>query len=432
MVASRFQEQDSEQNINLNLKFELPESLSKVLIMLLSQATIAPAQAESTVETTSTDFVSNSTPPAPVAENPPTAPVQEELQHPQFSSLLDLYCEHLEERDQLKGVKRTSIQETKTGLRKFDSWASSHSDNTRTASPGVAKTLGFSILDLIASDPLIMRKFVHWVMVDDGKSVDTARKSVVATFKVLNWLTDEGKYTGRKPEKPSTAEMQKLTGAGTNDGLAETVTLPEMLAIRAATHIATWPELGNLPPSAYWDFAIDVCWTFGPRSQDWFSCDAEKSGLLWEDVCFDSKCPAPQMKGFEHPHGWLWINIGKSGTRRILLPMSSRIRFHIDQWRGVDPDRVVPLNTGNQSHGKQWRKLLKAAKVDSRIRLSLGQGNPSLRKAASDYWEDIGDDVANYVAGRTVKSVKGKNYSRLPRRVAKHIEGVPFDLESQG
>ena len=136
------------------------------------------------------------------------------------------------------------------------------------------------------------------------------------------------------------------------------------------------------------------------------------------------------MKGCEHASGWVWFPVAKAEkqNRKRLLPLSQRIRDHLETWRGADAERVVPLKSG-RTHNYHWQQIVEAAGVDSRIRLSEGRGIPSFRKGCSVHWEAISEEIADYVLGHRAKSMRGRHYGQTARKVCQWVESVPFSAE---
>jgi hypothetical protein len=80
----------------------------------------------------------------------------------------------------------------------------------------------------------------------------------------------------------------------------------------------------------------------------------------------------------------------------VLVPLSAKIRDLIEQFRGLDPERVFPMANNSRTYSEEFSKLLERAGLsdDARriegkpiIRLSLGQRNvASFRKGSSALW----------------------------------------------
>ena len=328
-------------------------------------------------------------------------------------------------RDELRGLKGSSRGECQRAIQQFEAWLVSDLRNSRSVTP-VTTVQSEDVWQVIDSDPMVLRRF-RQAQISEGLAERTAMKKITTVKKLLRCCVEVGRLS-RMPESPECYQEQS--------DLSETVTVEEMRKIRAVCDRATWPKIpGDLIAADYWRFAVDMCWTYGPRLLDFASYKAEKTGLLWSHVTLKPECPAPQLKGFQHQHGWVWFPIGKASRKKrmLLLPLSQRIREHFDRWhaRAVSLEeasptcRVVPLTFGRM-HNAQWRRLLTTAEVDQRIRLSEGRGIPSFRKGCAVHWETISGELADYVLGHRGKSMRSRHYGQAVRLVAEAIERVPF------
>ena len=359
----------------------------------------------------SQQFATPAAPPPPVTAAEPDHPPS-----PDCVSLWSIYETLCGERDALQKIKSSSVREIRTAVEHFDAWLREVTKNDhRSVTPEV-------ILSHIANDRYVLRRFLRYQVDDCGHSERTALKKITSVCKLLNEARNIG-WIAKLPERPSkTLEDNELN---------ETVTLEEMRAIRNAVHAADWPEFSGVDPADFWLFAIDYCWTYGTRRNDIFSTISSKPGLLWSHVHCDAVCPASELKGFQHPHGWIWFPVGKQSRkgRRLLLPLSERVRSHIETFRGIDPERVVPLPYSNKTFGQHWLKILDAAGVDRRIRLSEGRGIPAFRKGCTDQWESLQPfdaECCDYVLGHRSKSMRGQHYGQTVKRVAERVDRIPF------
>jgi len=322
---------------------------------------------------------------------------------------------------------KSSNEKTLSGLRIFHQFASMY---YRTTSPVV-----HSVLALLDGHPTILTEFAQWDLNrDTSPKPETVRRHITAVGKICGAAIEAG-WIRRLPKKPAESAIDKMYGIDEDaDEIPETVTLQEFVAIRNAVDIATWPRLGP-SPAEFWRAFLDIHWTYGPRTQDWFAYQSTtKRGLLWDHLTLDPLCPSAKLKGLEWPHGWAWLPIGKTRTRRLLLPLSSRIRQHIDTWHLVDSERVFPMKNNSKSYSNQWKRILQEAEVDLRIRASEGDGGPSLRKGCGNFWQSKSESIEAYVLchrDRSSGALASKHYVQRVKLVCDHIEDVPFACETQ-
>jgi hypothetical protein len=164
-----------------------------------------------------------------------------------------------------------------------------------------------------------------------------------------------------------------------------------------------WPRLGSVKPSVFWQTNLLSHYVYGFRSQDWFPArSADKRGLLWSGVITATQCPV--LDDLHNAAGWAWYLVHKTAKKDeaaerpsdVLVPLSSKMRELIEQFRGLDPERVFPMANNSRTYSHEFLKLLERAGLsdDARrndnkpiIRLSLGQRNvASFRKGSSALW----------------------------------------------
>lgn len=426
--------------LQLVLNLNIPPGLSELAMQLLSRFTLteSPPMEASTFSGFGQRF---QTPPEADERTRPqreTSPAVEPRIQPtsqdasrldpawpyQSKTLVELYSEMCGESDRLKNLAPRTIEHYLEAIRHFERWLTETlKKDPRIGYPGVTDLISpaFFALRQIEQNPRLLQQFAA-DQVSSGSSARTAVKKSSAVRKLLLVCHAAGSLSVL-PETPDEKSLNRAVGCEADSELPETVTLEEYRAIREACKAATWPRIAGRSPGDYWLFAVDSCWTYGFRLLDWFSYKKEKTGITWEHVTMNPVCPAPQLKGLEHPSGWIWVPIAKARTRKLLLPQSVLIREHFDRWIGVDPIRVVPLPHG-KTHNRHWRLILKRAGVDPRIRLSEGRGIPSFRKGCAVNWESIDGELADYVLGHRSKSMRGRHYGQQVRRVAQHIESL--------
>lgn len=266
----------------------------------------------------------------------------------------------------------------------------------------------------------------------------TVLRKLLAVRKVLSaWSRQHG--GGPLPEIPGAKALERmqapLTAASPFDlvQIPETVTLQEFQQLRAHCGVATWPRLpGGITPEQFWQTVLDCHWTYGFRSQDWFGVHTSRErGLLWTQLSLTAECPLRPLKSIMWPHGWVCFWMRKT-KRHVAMPLSSRVRSHIELFRGLHPERVFPIPWCKQQYYRAFHQIRAAAGVDQRITLS-GRSSPSLRKGCTVFWDNVaGGHLTSAVLGHAVRSTASRShitdryYAQLLRQVCQHIEDVPF------
>ncbi|GAB5441084.1 MAG: hypothetical protein Fues2KO_14330 [Fuerstiella sp.] len=426
------------QTLDVNVSINGLEGVAELLRQLLTHVTVTVSEPEESLEVNDTLGEQPKVvvrPPSP-PDDPPTGNTGTEvppvLPSEAGSSLVQWYELYCRERDCTNTA--SSIASTLSGLRHFDRWLRDVELPRLTATGALRTVTPERALLQCFCDSFILKRFAI-AQVESGLSPRTAMRKVGAVQKVLRQLVTEG-LLQHMPEEPDEGKLQKLAGPGAEFELPETVEVEEMRAIRKAVHVADWPNIPGAKPSDYWLFAIDVCATFGPRLFDWFCYSGRKPGVLWDHVTLHPVCPAPQLKGFENPPGWVHLPIGKSRKVKRLYPLTSLLRSHFDRWLVVRDrftcphdscncrERVVPLPVNNRENNNTWKKIVKAAGVDDRIVLSEGRGRPTFRKGNANLWSEVSEASCDYVQGRTLKSIQNRNYAQIVRRIAKHVHSI--------
>jgi hypothetical protein len=257
----------------------------------------------------------------------------------------------------------------------------------------------------LLEQPKILRGYAEFLRSQaKGNSSAMASKALSAVGKLAGACVRVGMLK-QKPEtvskstinllRPRTEEQRRVK--------AVPVTVAELQAMLAVVDSAKWPRLGNVKPSVFWQTSLLAHYVYGFRSQDWFAArSAEKKGLLWSGVISSSQCPA--LDDLHNAAGWAWYLVHKTAKKDeaaerpsdVLVPLSAKMRDLLEQFRGLDADRVFPLANNSRTYSEEFARLLDRAGLsdDARrnenkpiIRLSLGQRNvASFRKGSSALW----------------------------------------------
>lgn len=308
-------------------------------------------------------------------------------------SLVDLYDELLSAVDKEKRVSVKTIRDNRSAIDKFETWGR--------AQHRVVSGRAVSLLE----QPKILRAYAEFLRAQlKGNSSAMASKALGSIGKLAGACV-RAEMIKQKPEtvakstinliRPRTEEQRRVK--------AVPVTVPELQAMLAVVDGCKWPRLGSVKPSVFWQTNLLSHYVYGFRSQDWFAArSADKRGLLWSGVITSSQCPV--LDDLHNAAGWAWYLVHKTAKKDeaaerpsdVLVPLSSKMRELIEQFRGLDQERVFPMANNSRSYSQEFSKLLERAGLsdDARrhenkpiIRLSLGQRNvASFRKGSSALW----------------------------------------------
>lgn len=321
------------------------------------------------------------------------------------------------------GNSANSIRSVRSGLACFSNWYSETFHRNCV------------VRDLFVTPDRVWLFAAHEV--SSGSSVATVVRKIAAISKVMRVVCARNRAFVM-PELPGLKQLQKMSAKRTSDNpfldvaVPETVTVAEFRAMRESCEVADWPALPGVSPEQFWQVVLDCHWTYGFRSQDWFSIQTRSvRGLLWNQVSLAESCPIHQLRDLVWPHGWVCFWVRKC-NRHLALPLSSRVRSHVDLFRGIDPERVFPIPRSKDQFYSNFLRIKEAAGVDSRITLS-GRSSPSLRKACTVFWDSVEcGNLTSVVLGHSLggrgsrSSITDRHYSQLIRRVCDHIENVVF------
>lgn len=308
-------------------------------------------------------------------------------------SLVDLYDELLSATDKERRVSVKTIRDNRSVLDKFEAWGRAQH-----------RVVGGRPLSLL-EQPKILRAYAEFLRAQvKGNSSAMASKALGSIGKLAGACV-RAEMIKQKPEtvakstinliRPRTEEQRRVK--------AVPVTVPELQAMLAVVDGCKWPRLGSVKPSVFWQTNLLSHYVYGFRSQDWFAArSADKRGLLWSGVITSSQCPV--LDDLHNAAGWAWYLVHKTAKKDeaaerpsdVLVPLSSKMRELIEQFRGLDPERVFPMANNSRSYSQEFSKLLKRAGLSDEarrhenkpiIRLSLGQRNvASFRKGSSALW----------------------------------------------
>lgn len=308
-------------------------------------------------------------------------------------SLVDLYDELLSAVDKEKRVSVKTIRDNRSAIGKFETWGR--------AEHRVVAGRPVSLLE----QPKILRSYAEFLRAQaKGNSSAMASKALGSIGKLAGACV-RAELIKQKPEtvakstinllRPRTEEQRRVK--------AVPVTVNELQALLAVVDGCKWPRLGSVKPSVFWQTNLLSHYVYGFRSQDWFPArSADKRGLLWSGVITATQCPV--LNDLHNAAGWAWYLVHKTAKKDeaaerpsdVLVPLSSRMRELIEQFRGLDPERVFPMANNSRTYSHEFSKLLERAGLsdDARrndnkpiIRLSLGQRNvASFRKGSSALW----------------------------------------------
>ena len=308
-------------------------------------------------------------------------------------SLVDLYDELLSATDKEKRVSVKTIRDNRSAIDKFETWGK--------AQHRVVAGRPLSLLE----QPKILRSYAEFLRAQaKGNSSAMASKALGSIGKLAGACV-RAELIKQKPETVAKSTINLLRPRTEQERRVKAVpvTVNELQAMLAIVDGCKWPRLGSIKPSVFWQTNLLSHYVYGFRSQDWFPArSADKRGLLWSGVITSSQCPV--LDDLHNAAGWAWYLVHKTAKKDeaaerpsdVLVPLSSKMRELIEQFRGLDPERVFPMKNNSRTYSQEFAKLLERAGLsdESRrndnkpiIRLSLGQRNvASFRKGSSALW----------------------------------------------
>jgi hypothetical protein len=225
-----------------------------------------------------------------------------------------------------------------------------------------------------------------------------------------------------RPESPTKSAVNMIRPRSERQRRikAVPVTIDEVKAMLSVVDGCRWPKLGSVSAAHFWYTSLLAHYVYGFRSQDWFACRTSgKKGLLWSGIVSDTECPV--VEGLHNEAGWVWYLVHKTSKKDeaaerpadVLAPLHPEILEAINQFRGVDAERVFPLANNSSTYSKEFLALLDRAGLSDEeriaagkpiIRLSLGQREvASFRKGASALWAKYaGRPAASYMLHHAV------------------------------
>lgn len=309
-------------------------------------------------------------------------------------SLEELYDHFCLPVDLEEGVTPRWSRTNKTALRQFEAWF-----NTRSTIPRVQPSKMLEI-------PGILDEYAaHLRSQTKGASASMCVKKLSAIGKLSTYLVQAG-LIRVKPTKPKASKINTLKPRTEKQRRTKgvPVTLEELASMRAVLSECVYPEIGSISPARYWDICLVSHMVYGFRSQDWFATRTrEKKGLLWSGVITDPQCPViPELL---NEAGWIWYLVHKTKRKNeqadkpvdVLIPMSKWMRQAIEEFRGLDSERVFPTESNSHYFSREFNGILSRAGLSDLereqagkppIRLSLGQSNvASFRKGCAAMWK---------------------------------------------
>jgi hypothetical protein len=357
-------------------------------------------------------------------------------------TLVELHDELLAERDREHRVAAKTQKDNRAMLRRFEEWLDVQHGGTTT-----------DYLSAMQA-PNVLRQYAEYLRSQTkGNSASMCSKALATIGKVAGACVKAG-LIRQKPESVTRASVNMLRPRSEKQRRVKAVpvSVEELQAMLAVVDGCTWPRLGNVPPSVFWETCLLSHYAYGFRSQDWYACRcAEKKGLLWSGVVDGTECP--WIEGLHNEAGWCWYLVHKTSKKDeqaerpsdVLVPLSNRMRSLIERFRGIDPERAFPMRNNSATYSQEFAKLLERAGLSDEvreregkpiIRLSLGQRNvASFRKGASAMWaRQVGKSASSYllhhaVAEEGVAKMTQESYLQnedILRDITAKIEHLPI------
>jgi len=335
-------------------------------------------------------------------------------------TLAEIWHRHIEPSMRLRRSART-IEADREALRRWSCEIPGPTEqNPRTTSPGV---LCPGVLPVDQIDDAVVDAFCrHWLA--QGKSAGTVNKWLKTIKKCLRAAHRAGLI-------PSVPRVEPLPVPRTRPPFA---TLDDVDRLYRAADAADWPSIGPRAPADFWRTILVGCWTYGFRTQDLVAYRTRADeGLLWSSVRFDPVCPDPRVT-LTHEQGWLdYVPKKTSRTRgeRVLLPISTVFRRHLELWNGLDDRRVLPNGRSKKSFAAAWQAICKAAGLAGQVGLSpindASSQVRSIRKGCANNWQQVAPGkLAQWVIGDAPVGTTDTYYINTLPQIVEWIDRIPI------
>lgn len=325
---------------------------------------------------------------------PVVVPVQTEVQLPaESASLVDLYVQLLSAQDAENRVSVKTIRGNHSVLNRFQNWCI---EKELVVDGDIAK-----VLEL----PTILKEYAEYLRSQQkGNSASMCSKALATIIKLSNACVKAKVITVRADGvRKGTVNMMRPRTEIQRRVKAVPVALDELGSMLSVLDDCQWPRFGNVSPAKFWETCLLSHYVYGFRSQDWYASRcSEKPGLLWTGVIESTECPT--IQGLHNDPGWVFYLVNKTALKDeasgrdsdVLMPLSRKMRSLLEEFRGIDPERVFPMANNSRSYSAEFGKILERAKLSDKIRtaagkpiirLSLGQRNvASFRKGCGALW----------------------------------------------
>lgn len=354
------------------------------------------------------------------------------------ATMVEAYRRWLQD-DRQEKAKANTLRDHLGGMRAFDSWHSKFHP-------------GASLFATLANPDLSpLRSFARWRMEEAGNAPTTIARRLVQAKMVLKAAVEAG-CLAKVPEFPDAADLrrmerdwEKARGITRKKKRRSTgaVTLEECVALFRHADAASYPRLGDVSPGDFWRGLIRWHMLWGPRTQDVFAYrEKEKTGILWSDV-YAGECPDEELRetrpDLQSKYGWLYFLICKAESKEVcylLLPLPQWQRDFIERFRGLDEERVFPLEYNHRKWGNAWNQIRIAAGVDKSVYPSRGQGGyRAMRKTAARWWVQTTkcEKLASYLLHHAEVTTAGQHYLDVMAMVVpeflEHMDSFPLPEE---
>ena len=334
-----------------------------------------------------------------------------------YASFLIAYSSKMQSKRERSAGKK-AIAEHLSSCRSFDEFLAEKID-LRCATP---------MVNLLKTRDLL-QSYAQWMIVEKDRSRVTTGKRMDHVMMVARDVFQV------KLERPSEKELKRLEDSkqkAESDG-RRIPSFEEIDALATAVSVAKFPYGKHAP--YFWRGLIRAAAFIGFRTYDFVSLIPEKTGLRKQDVVWDSLCPVADVNNalgypLHSPFGWLHYEINKdtgSDCRKVLFPMPKWLRDWVRFFFELSghKERIFPsmkqLALDSKSFGANWKRIVSAAGVDPRIRLSEGSGDViALRKYAANWWTlaairsqthaALADKLSHYVLHHAEVTTAQKHY----------------------
>lgn len=271
-----------------------------------------------------------------------------------------------------------------------------------------------------AIDKGLLMGFRQWLQ-EQGQTNQSVRRVESTIRKILKEAV-EREFLSKVPKLPKLPQKRYRPSP---------VLLEEVQSLIDASETATWPKRLPVGAPLFWRAVLFAAWTVGFRTQDCVGLrDRTVSGLLWSEVVTSQRCPDASIRNCLSPCGWFDFTPRKTRLScglSVLLPIHPALAPLIEQFRGLDAQRVFPVPRSGDRFGRQFRAIREAAGVSDDVSIAGDGrgGRRSIRKGCRNNWDNVELGLGEIVVPHSDGGVDAASYRQALPKIAQRIAELP-------